>query len=249
MRTAALEIVANCLDFDFGDLVGELVGFGGRLDLRLVKSVARRDECVGDYTIGSGPRARRSFWPPLGGNVEGDRSMREASKVRFGRWILALIIFQAPPVGASARSQDSAVSGIVTGNDQHVGFRAMVMKQAIEYNLAGSTKNDPNDIVEFTLQGDPKRIDSALQAIAKGTKKSSDIKVKTSPAKVDPQLDAFTIINWTSTSRNITTPYTLVFHLRSKDEAISPSDAKDEWREILKTTLKGDDLKKLNANE
>src|SRR5947209_10058228 len=30
-----------------------------------------------------------------------------------------------------------ATSGTVTGNDQHVGFRAMIMKQAIEYNLAG----------------------------------------------------------------------------------------------------------------
>jgi acylphosphatase len=54
-------------------------------------------------------------------------------------------------------SQQKAISA--TGDDQKVGFRAMVMKQAIEYNLAGIAKNDPNMIVRFTLQGDGKRID------------------------------------------------------------------------------------------
>ena len=39
--------------------------------------------------------------------------------------------------------KDQAISGTVTGNDQHVGFRAMIMKQAIEYNLAGFTRTCP----------------------------------------------------------------------------------------------------------
>jgi hypothetical protein len=30
--------------------------------------------------------------------------------------------------------QEQAISATVTGNDQQVGFRAMVMKQAIQYN-------------------------------------------------------------------------------------------------------------------
>ena len=47
-----------------------------------------------------------------------------------------------------------AVSATVSGNDQEVGFRALVMKQAIEYNLAGSAKNDKDEIVQFTLQGE-----------------------------------------------------------------------------------------------
>jgi acylphosphatase len=42
-----------------------------------------------------------------------------------------------------------AVQATVTGNDQHVGFRAMVMKQAIEYNLAGSASNDADEIVHL----------------------------------------------------------------------------------------------------
>ena len=93
-----------------------------------------------------------------------------------------------------------AISGIVTGNDQHVGFRAMIMKQAIEYNLAGFTKNLPNDVVSFVLQGDGERLNDAVSAIQEGTKKSSGIKVSTAEDKVDPSLNAFTIFDWTSTS-------------------------------------------------
>jgi acylphosphatase len=145
--------------------------------------------------------------------------------------------------------EKGAISGTVTGNDQHVGFRAMVMKQAIEYNLAGSAKNERNEIVQFTLQGDADRIDTAIAAIREGTKKSSKIVVNTAPASVNPTLNTFTIIDWTSTSRKITTPYTLVFRLRVKNEVISKSEAKDVWHEILRTTLKGDDLTKLSGDD
>src|ERR1700733_1532387 len=119
--------------------------------------------------------------------------------------------------------EQSAISATVTGDDQHVGFRAMVMKQAIEYNLAGSAKNEDNNIVRFTLQGDADRITDAIAAIREGTKKSSNIKVDTAPATPAPTLSAFTIIDWTSTSRNITTPYTLVFRLRAENNVISHS--------------------------
>jgi acylphosphatase len=167
------------------------------------------------------------------------------------RLALALIIIHGHAVLAEAKSPGAAtaISGTVAGNVQHVGFRAMIMKQAIEYNLAGSTKNDPNETVVFTLQGDPKLIDSAVAAIRNGTPKSSNVEVKTAPASVDPGLNTFTIVDWTSTSRNITTPYTLVFQLRDKDKAISRSAAKGVWHDILKKTPKGDDLKKLGADD
>ena len=142
-----------------------------------------------------------------------------------------------------------AVSATVTGNDQRVGFRAMIMKQAIEYNLAGSAQNEANGIVTFTLQGDSDRVDSALAAIGDGTKKSSDIKVDANPITVNSGLNTFTIIDWTSTSRNITNPYTLVFALRPNDSVISRSDAKDVWHQILRNTLRGDDLKKLGDDD
>jgi acylphosphatase len=125
----------------------------------------------------------------------------------------------------------------------------MVMKQAIQYNLAGTAENEPNEVVRCTLQGDAKRLDPAIAAIKEGTKKSSNIEVATTPATVDPNLGTFTIVGWTSTSRNITTPYNLVFRMRENDETISESDAKAVWRQILQSTLKGDDLKKLSAED
>lgn len=145
--------------------------------------------------------------------------------------------------------QKEAISGTVTGNDQHVGFRAMIMKQAIEYNLAGYAKNLPNDVVSFTLQGDADRLDNAVAAIRNGTKKSSNIEVITTPGTVDQALDNFTIFAWTSTSRNITDPYDLIFSLRPKDKSLSAADVKDVWHSILKSTLKGDDLKKLRDDD
>ena len=98
----------------------------------------------------------------------------------------------------------------------------MIMKQAIKYNLGGYAKNEPNDVVRFTLQGDATRLNDAVATIRNGTKKSSGIELATAPATLDPSLDAFTIFAWTSTSRNITNPYDLVFKLRPDDEMLSP---------------------------
>jgi acylphosphatase len=141
--------------------------------------------------------------------------------------------------------QKNAILATVTGNDQHVGFRAMIMKQAIEHNLAGSATNGTDGTVHFTLQGDADRLDSALVAIRAGTKKSSNIEVSATQTSVDGDLSTFAIIDWTSTSRNIITPYTLIFTLRADDKEISRSEAKDVWHQILRTTLQGEDLQKL----
>jgi hypothetical protein len=48
--------------------------------------------------------------------------------------------------GSATSQQKQAISATVTGNDQKVGFRAMIMKQAIEYDLAGSAKNDKESL-------------------------------------------------------------------------------------------------------
>jgi acylphosphatase len=169
------------------------------------------------------------------------------------RGILPIMVFAASAcgtfAGAQLMQQKQAISATVTGNDQRVGFRAMVMKQAIEQNLAGIARNDANDIVHFTLQGDTDRIGTAVAAIREGTKKSSNIKVSTAPAAVDPGLSTFSIFDWTSTSRNITTPYTLVFRLRDDDKVVSAGQAKDVWRGILRSTLQGEDLKKLGPDD
>ena len=82
-------------------------------------------------------------------------------------------------------AKKEAVEATVSGHDQQVGFRALVMKQAIEYNLAGSARNDANQVVRFTLQGSKKRINWAVATIRKGTERSSDIEVTTIPTKVE----------------------------------------------------------------
>jgi acylphosphatase len=146
-------------------------------------------------------------------------------------------------------TQQKAISATVTGDDQKVGFRAMVMKHAIEYNLAGIAKNEPNMIVRFALQGDGKRIDKAIAAIDEGTKRSKGVLVSPSPTAIEPGLKTFTIVDWTSSTRQITNPYTLIFTLRTDDGVISPDEAKTVWRGILRKTLKGEDLKKLDAGD
>ena len=155
----------------------------------------------------------------------------------------------ALPIASAAGSESQAISGIVSGNVQKVGFRAMILKRAIEYNLAGSARNTKEGTVQFTLQGDENRIGQAVMAIRNGTKRSSDVNVSTSPAKLDPNLDKFTVIAWTSASRNINHPYDLVFHLRTNDEPISKKEAKQVWHEILRSTLKGEDLDKFDDDD
>jgi acylphosphatase len=136
----------------------------------------------------------------------------------------------------------------VTGHDQEVGFRALVMKQAIEYNLAGSAVNEADETVRFTLQGEKKLIDEALDTIQKGTARSSNLKIATSLVEVDPALKAFTIVDWTSSRRHIATKYNLVFKLRDKNKEISPDEAEKKWHKILEKTLDPADLKKLHAS-
>jgi acylphosphatase len=146
-------------------------------------------------------------------------------------------------------AKKEAIEATVSGNDQQVGFRALVMKQAIRYNLAGSARNDADMVVNFTLQGDKKRFDPALDTIRKGTPRSSNIEVVTKPATVDPDLNTLTIMGWTSSSRHITNKYNLVFSLRADDDEISKAQTKAAWHQILENTLNPEDLKKLHPED
>jgi acylphosphatase len=196
--------------------------------------VPTRSKTKGSGSIGPQPKVPPVYLPIGGGRTQ-----------TRGYFALLTTMVSAE----SDMQQKQAISATVTGNDQQVGFRAMIMKQAIEYNLAGYAENEANRIVHFMLQGNSDRLSSALAAIRGGTKKSSKIEVNATPAAVDSGLDRFTIIDWTSTSRDITTPYTLVFALRADDEAISKSEAKDVWHEILRKTLRGEDLQKLDDGD
>jgi len=151
---------------------------------------------------------------------------------------------------AAGRSDVQAITATVTGAQiQKVGFRAMVQKQAIIYNLAGSARNNADGTVSVTLQGDKNGIAQVVAAMKAGSKKSSkNNKVAEVPAEVDPNLKSFTIVGWTSTTRNITTPYNLVFPLRPTDDPISAQAAKTVWNGIAESTLKGGDLAKFKQH-
>jgi acylphosphatase len=159
-----------------------------------------------------------------------------------------LVIGVAPASAKSGVKDVTAVSGIVTGNVQEVGFRAMIQKQAIQYDLAGSAENNADKSVRFLLQGDKDRVKQALMAIRDGTKKSSHVKVSSSPAAVDPNLNTFTVVGWTSVSRNITNPYDLVFTLRPDNAAIKKKAAKRVWLEICNSSVKGEDVEKCDKD-
>lgn len=145
-----------------------------------------------------------------------------------------------------ASAQQEAITGAVSGEKiQKVGFRAMIQKQAIMVNLAGYARNNPDGTVAINLQGDKDRIDQTLKVIRAGSKKSSkDNSVSEAEAPLDPNLKTFTVVGWTSTSRNVANPYDLVFHLRPANDEISPKQAKAVWNAIAEGALKGDDLAK-----
>jgi acylphosphatase len=147
-------------------------------------------------------------------------------------------------VSTTANAQEEAITATVIGeNIQKVGYRAMIQKQAIKYNLAGYARN--NGTVGVGLQGDQSRIAKTLEAISAGNKKSSKANIiGEAAAPVDPNLRTFTVFSWTSTSRNISNPYDLVFNLRPANNEISGTEAEALWNTIAESTLKGEDLAK-----
>ena len=157
-----------------------------------------------------------------------------------------LVFGIAKAVAVAANAQQEAITATVMGETiQKVGFRAMIQKRAIMYNLAGYTRNNPDGTVGVLLQGDKGGIDKTLEAISAGNKNSSKANViGESPAAFDPNLKTFTILSWTSRSRKISNPYNLVFNLRPADGEVSAEEAKSVWNTIAESTLKGDDLAK-----
>jgi acylphosphatase len=175
------------------------------------------------------------------------------NQVMIGAAALAscVVVASAPVVAKTndAGQNEIAVSGVVSGNVQQVGFRAMIQKQAIKYNLAGSAKNNKDKTVQFRLQGDKSRVNQALDLIRGGTKKSSNVEVTVSKVPVDSTLNTFTVMKWTSVSRHIKTPYDLVFTLRADNTQIKKKAAKSVWLEICNNAVKGKDKGKCEKDD
>jgi acylphosphatase len=162
----------------------------------------------------------------------------------------AVVAIAPASAESSAAAQNViAISGIVTGNVQKVGFRAMIQKQAIRYNLAGSARNESDQSVHFVLQGPKTRVDQALDTIREGTKKSSNVKVSVSPATVEPDAKTFTVFGWTSVTRDISHPYDLVFNLRQDDTILSKHEAKAVWLGICEKAVQGQDVGKCDKDK
>ncbi len=149
-------------------------------------------------------------------------------------------------VAFAESARQEAISASVMGEMvQKVGYRALIQKQAIMYNLAGYARNDPDGTVGIMLQGDKERIDKTLEAISAGTKTSSRANIiGETQIALDSNLRTFTVFGWTSQSRKITNPYNLIFDLRPADDEISAKEAKAIWNTIAESTLKGEDLAK-----
>jgi acylphosphatase len=165
---------------------------------------------------------------------------------RVFRLLASALISGAMAPAAVANAQQQTITATVIGEKvQKVGYRAMIQKQAIMHNLAGYARNNPDGTVGVELQGDEDRITKTLDAVSAGNKKSSQANIiGEAQAPFDPKLKTFTIFAGTSTSRNISNPYDLVFNLRPANNEISPKDADAVWNSIAKSSLKGDDLAK-----
>jgi acylphosphatase len=170
-----------------------------------------------------------------------------AARIRAALLLAGIFASGSAFIAADADSaKRRAIIATVTGEKiQKVGFRAMIQKEAIMYDLAGSARNNPDGSVSVILQGDGDRIDQVLAVIRAGSKKSSqDNAIRQAPVEWNPDLNAFTVFDWTSQSRVITTKYNLIFPLRPPDDQISGPQTKAVWNKIAENTLKGDDLTK-----
>jgi acylphosphatase len=161
--------------------------------------------------------------------------------------LMSCVLTSIAPAAAKSNGV-TAVSGVVTGKVQGVGFRALIQKQAIRYNLAGSAQNNDDESVRFVLQGDEDRIDRAVMTIRDGTEGSANVKVSLSPATVNPTLNTFTVIDWTSLSRGIKNRYNLVFDMRQGNTIIKKKDVKAIRLQICNSVVKNEDVGKCDKN-
>ena len=116
--------------------------------------------------------------PPNGLNnwasSKGRRTAWDPSPIVLSSCLPQFSSAESPRLPVAATAQQEAITATVMGeNIQKVGYRAMIQKQAIMYNLAGYARNNPDGTVGVRLQGDKDRIEKTLEAISAGTKTSS----------------------------------------------------------------------------
>lgn len=137
------------------------------------------------------------------------------------------------------------VTGVVSSVDGHpvtqVGFRAMVLKNAIRWNLAGSAVNNScttsPPTVSLVLQGYPDAIQAAKQQIMQGTKlcPTGNFAIQWTDPVDGGNLTVFKVQGWTSSTRHINTPYNLLYFVNPDPQTsvLDAAGASACYRQIL----------------
>ena len=153
---------------------------------------------------------------------------------------LILLSTLTPPVSAatdSATQTSSAVEGVIRGRVQKVGFRALIFRQAIRYNLGGMIENFPDGSVHFALQGSPELLKEALTMIRKGTAKAQVNDVEIKPAPVQNGVVSAVVKGWTSSTRDFQHPVDLVYPLRVENQPVSEEEAHRIYKQIIRSAM------------
>jgi acylphosphatase len=86
-----------------------------------------------------------------------------------------------------------AITGVVKGRVQGVGFRYFAQDAAEEAGLSGWVRNLPDRNVEFFAQGDEEDLDRFLQKLLRGPVMARVERVLSDAAEPDPALNDFEI--------------------------------------------------------
>jgi len=86
-----------------------------------------------------------------------------------------------------------SVRVIIRGKVQGVYFRAYTQQKAIELNLTGWVKNNPDQTVEALFYGNADNVDEMVKWCYVGSPYSKVEKVDSYPQKEEPSLTTFSI--------------------------------------------------------
>ena len=93
----------------------------------------------------------------------------------------------------SASPTSASAEMIVHGYVQGVGYRYFTFRKAIELNLTGWVKNNPDGTVSIYAEGDKGLIDSFIDELKIGPRASSVTDIKISYGKYSGQFNGFNI--------------------------------------------------------
>lgn len=85
-------------------------------------------------------------------------------------------------------NQPGALSVLITGKVQGVGYRWWTRQTALELGLAGWVRNQPDGSVAALFVGRPDRIDAMLRACRKGPPTAVVSRIEEQPVKTEDKV-------------------------------------------------------------